>query len=48
MQDLMQMIGLASIGITVASTGAALAVVYAVLSPTLEREVSEELKRRQM
>lgn len=48
MQELVHVLGLASVGITVAATGAALAVIYAVFSPALDREVGQELKRRPM
>ncbi len=46
MQEFLHLVALASVGITVASTGAALVVIYAVCSPACEREVAEELRRR--
>ncbi|HYG99253.1 MAG TPA: hypothetical protein VD837_08975 [Terriglobales bacterium] len=47
MQDLLQVLGLASVGITVATTGAALAVVYAVFSPC-KRETERDFRRDAM
>jgi hypothetical protein len=47
MQELIHVLGLASVGITVASTGAALAVIYAVFSPC-KREMDRELRRDAM
>lgn len=44
MQDLVHVLGLASLGITVASTGAALAVIYTVFSPC-KREMERDLNR---
>jgi hypothetical protein len=48
MHELLHVVEIASVGIAVASTGAALAVIYAVFSPTCEREVGEQLRRRRI
>ncbi len=43
--DLLQVLALASAGITVAAAGAALLVLKVIFSPGLAREIEDELKR---
>ncbi len=46
MQSLMQVVELVAAGITVASTGAMLAVMYIVFSPALDQEVKNDSRQR--
>ncbi len=46
MQSLMQAFELVTAGITIASTGTMLAVVYLVFGPALEKEVREDSRQR--
>lgn len=46
MQSLMQAVELVAAGISVASTGAALAVMYIVFSPILGNEIQKDARQR--
>lgn len=48
MQSLMQAFELVTAGITLASTGTALAVVYLVFGPALAKEVRDDSRQRPM
>ncbi|MFB3917903.1 MAG: hypothetical protein ACE14M_14325 [Terriglobales bacterium] len=44
--EIIRVLGLATIGITVATTGAAVAILHLLFSPDLSREIDEDLHRR--